>query len=194
MKTIMIDMDDVLLENKFGNYICEFLGKNVDFEHECNRFRQEIIEGKEQEFRDKYSMRNIYENVKLFDNCYEVIKKLNDIYDVYICTDFVWNYNVIDAKQNLINKYNYLTTYLDFISPSKYIFGKTKKIINFDIKIDDSINNLEGASCKLLYTAWQNKKYDYNYLEAKNIIRVSNWKEIEKILLNDDNIYNKQKF
>lgn len=183
MKTLMIDMDDVLLENKFGEFICEYLGRNVNFEKECNRFRQEIIEGKEDEFRDKYSMRNIYDNVPLFDDCYEVIKKLNAVYDVYICTDFVWNYEVINPKQNLINKYDYLIRYLDFISPSKYIFGKTKKIINFDIKIDDSINNLESASCKLLYTAWQNKKINNKDLVDRNIIRVNNWKEIENILL-----------
>lgn len=185
MKTVMIDMDDVLLENKFGEYIEEFLDRKVDFEKECNRFRQEVIEGKEDEFRNKYSMNNIYENVELFENCYEVIKKLNEKYDVYICTDFVWNYEVINPRQNLINKYDYLQKYLDFIKPENYIFGKTKKIMKFDIKIDDSINNLVGADKKLLFTAWQNKKLDEDYLKENNIIRVNNWKEIEKILIGE---------
>ena len=35
-------------------------------------------------------MKRLYAGVPLFDDCYDVIKKLNDMYDIYVCTDFVW--------------------------------------------------------------------------------------------------------
>lgn len=57
--------------------------------------------------------------------------------------------------------------------------------IMFDDKIyiDDKVNNIEGATTKLLYTAWHNKDITKEELEKQNIIRVNNWKEIGKILL-----------
>ena len=44
---------------------------------------------------------------------------------------------------------------LDFIEPQNYIFTADKSIVNCDIKIDDKLNNIEGAETKLLFTAWR---------------------------------------
>lgn len=184
MKTIMIDMDDVLVKYNFEKYIQEFVGKKIDFEHECKEYRDEFIKDRYAEFREKYGMKSLYAGVPLFDDCYDVIRKLNDMYDVYICTDFVWNYEIFDTKNVLMEKYDYLRKKLPFISPDKYIFGKCKKIMNFDIKIDDRIEHLKNCNCKLLYTTWQNKKYSQEELNKEGIVRVDNWKDIENILIN----------
>ncbi len=72
---------------------------------------------------------------------------------------------------------------LYFIEPRNYIFTADKSIINCDIKIDDKIKNIEGASIKLLFTAWHNKELNNEKLKKDNIIRVNNWKEIYEILL-----------
>lgn len=183
MKTIMIDMDDVLLKNNFEKYIQEFVGKKIDFEHECKEYRDEFIKDRYDEFREKYEKKSLYGDVPLFDDCYNVIKKLNDVYDVYICTDFVWNHEIFDTASVLLEKFNYLKRELPFISPNKYIFGKCKQFMEFDIKIDDRIKNLENSKCKLLFTTWQNKNYNQDKLEKEEVIRVNNWKDIEKILL-----------
>ena len=55
--------------------------------------------------------------------------------------------------------------------------------MNFDIRIDDRLNNLSGATTKLLFTAWHNKDLSKEELKKKNTIRVNSWKEIEDILL-----------
>ena len=52
------------------------------------------------------------------------------------------------------------------------------------ISIDDKIENLINGDIKLLYTAYHNKNISKEELEEKGIIRVNNWLEIEKILLN----------
>ncbi len=66
-----------------------------------------------------------------------------------------------------------------------YIFTSDKSIVNCDIKIDDKVNNIKGASTKLLFTAWHNKDLTEDELQKEKIIRVNNWKEIKKILLED---------
>ena len=74
---------------------------------------------------------------------------------------------------------------MDFIEPQNYIFTADKSIVNCDIKIDDKISNIEGAETKLLFTAWHNKDLTAEELNKQNIIRVNNWKEIRKVLLED---------
>ena len=71
-------------------------------------------------------------------------------------------------------------------NPEKYIFTTHKDLLNFDIRIDDRINNLNGATTKLLFTAWHNRSIPTNELKEKNIVRVNNWKDIEKVLLNNN--------
>lgn len=107
-------------------------------------------------------------------DCYDILKELSKHYKIYICTDYIWKEIIEYAGNNLKNKYNFLFKKLDFIDPRNFIFAADKSIINCDIKIDDKVNNLEGASTKLLFTAWHNKDLSKEELEEKGIIRVNN--------------------
>lgn len=89
------------------------------------------------------------------------------------------------AGDNLKNKYNFLYKELDFINPRNYIFTADKSIVHCDIKIDDKLENINGATTKLLFTAYHNKNLSDNELLSLNINRVNNWKEIEEFLLKD---------
>ena len=182
MKTIMVDMDDVITIGNFNKFLEEFLGQKIDTDN--NKYRQEAIKGRENEFMLIYQYRNLYANVPLLDGCYEVLRKLNEKYDIYIVTAYIWGQDIINAEENLKNKFIYLKENLPFISSQKYIFTQDKKILDFDIKIDDRINNLEGAKIKLLFTAWHNKNISSKELESKGIIRVDSWYDIEKVLEN----------
>ena len=62
MKTIMEDMDNVITDGNFEEYLNEFLGRKVDLNTEYNYFRQELIEGREEEFKSFYENKNLYEN------------------------------------------------------------------------------------------------------------------------------------
>lgn len=184
MKTIMVDMDNVITDGVFLNYINEYLKANYklgDFRE--YHYVQGLI-GDNHGFWDWVSDKNFYEQAPLLEGCYEVLKKLNDVYDVYIVTTYLWNEAKDISGYNLMNKYYYLKDMLPFIGPEKYIFTSNKKMINFDIRIDDRIGNLEGAETKLLFTAWHNKDMTDEELKDKNIIRVNNWNDIAKILLN----------
>ena len=87
-KTIMIDMDEVIVIGRFSEFLVEFLGE-VDFKQLHSQNRQDLIKGREDEFKKIYKYKNLYRNdngdyVKPLPNCVEVIQELNKEYDVYI--------------------------------------------------------------------------------------------------------------
>ncbi len=49
-------------------------------------------------------------------------KELNEKYDVYIVTAYIWKEDVIDAVTNLKNKFEYLNYWFPFIDINKFIF------------------------------------------------------------------------
>lgn len=185
-KSIMIDMDEVIVVGNFSNYLVEFLGE-VDFDKLHSQYRQDLIKGREEEFRKIYGYKNLYKNNKDYieplPNCVEVIRELNEKYDVYIVTTYIWKEDVIDASTNLINKFEYLHYWLPFIDTNNFIFMTDKTKIKFDIGIDDRVSNLESCDKKLLFTEFRNKKLTNEELENKGIVRVNNWLDVKKELL-----------
>ena len=189
-KSIMIDMDEVIVVGRFSDYLVEFLG-NVNFENLHTQNRQDLIKGREEEFRRIYKYKNLYKNnngdyIEPLPNCVDVIKKLNEVYDVYIVTSYIWKEDVIDAATNLKNKYEYLHYWFPFIDTNKFIFMTNKTKIKYDIGIDDRISNLQSCNKKLLFTEFRNKKITDEELTDKGIIRVNNWLEVENKIKEKD--------
>ena len=184
MKTVMIDMDNVLTDGVFKEYIEEFYKIEIDLnEIKDYAYVQKLTKKDSKQFWEFVQDKNFYLEAPLFQDCYEVLEKLNSKYDLYIVTSYLWNEEIDVSGHNLKNKYYYLKERLHFIGPEKYIFTTNKSLMNFDIRIDDRLNNLSGATTKLLFTAWHNKDLSKEELKKKNTIRVNSWKEIEDILL-----------
>lgn len=180
----MVDMDNVITDSLFLDFINEFLGTNYKWNDFKTYYLQDIIKDKKEEFWNYVKDRNFYEGAMLFEGCYEVLEKLNKKYEIYIVTAYLWN-DVIDISgDNLRNKYYYLREMLPFINPNRYIFTTNKNLLKFDIRIDDRLDNIEGADTKILFTAWHNRYLSDDKLKEKNVIRVNSWYDIEKILLN----------
>ena len=55
--------------------------------------------------------------------------------------------------------------------------------MDFDIRIDDKLENVIDGNTKILFNAWHNRDLDDEYLKEKDVIRVNSWDDIEKILL-----------
>lgn len=185
MKTIMVDMDDVLTYGNFSKILEDYLGYKPAYDSIKTYYIQDILGDKKEDFFNKFKDMDMYENATLLPDSYEVLKELSNYYKIYICTDYIWREIVEFAGNNLRNKYNFLYEKLDFIEPKNFIFVGDKSIVNCDIKIDDKLNNIEGAKTKLLFTAWHNKDLTEEELKKQNIIRVNNWKDIKEILLNN---------
>lgn len=183
----MIDMDEVIVSPRFNEFLEEFLG-NVDYELLNSYYRQDLISGREEEFKNIYQDKNLYKNnnnefIKPFSNCVDVIKKLNEVYDVYIVTSYVWKKNIFNASTNLKNKNEYLEYFFPFLDNNNFIYISNKSLIRFDIGIDDRLKNMSNCDKKLLFTEFRNKNVTPEELNLNNGIRVNNWKEIEEILL-----------
>ena len=183
MKTLMVDMDNVITDGIFLDLINEFLGKNYRLNDLKNYYLQELIEDRKEEFWDYVKDRNFYEGATLFNGCFEVLEKLNEKYDIYIVTAYLWNDCIDLSGKNLCNKYYYLRVMLPFIGPNKYIFTTNKNLMRFDIRIDDKLENVIGTQIGLLFDAWHNRDLDDKYLKENDVIRVNSWDDIEKILL-----------
>ena len=186
-KTIMIDMDEVIVVGRFSDYLVEFLG-NVNFDNLHTQNRQDLIKGREEEFRKIYKYKNLYKDengnyIAPLSDCVDVIEKLNERYDVYIVTSYIWKEDVIDAATNLKNKFEYLHYWFPFIDANKFLFMTDKTKIHYDIGIDDRISNLESCNRKLLFTEFRNKNVTKEELENIGIKRVNNWLDVEKEIL-----------
>ena len=186
MKSIMVDMDNVITDGLFKEYIEEFFKIKIDLNKTKEyAYVQKYTDNNKEAFWEWVQNKNFYENAPLLEDCKETLKKLNKKYDIYIVTTYLWKETIDISGNNLKNKYYYLRKKLPFIPPEKYIFASNKNLMNFDIKIDDKLNNLEGGKTKLLFSAWHNKDISEQDLLKQNVIRVNNWKDIEKILLED---------
>ena len=186
-KSIMIDMDEVIVVGRFSNFLVDFLGK-VDFNQLHSQNRQDLIKGKEEEFKKIYKYKNLYKDdngdyLEPLPNCVEVIKELNEKYDIYIATAYIWKEDVIDAATNLKNKFEYLHYWLPFVDTNNFIFMTDKSKIRYDIGIDDRVSNLKSCDKKLLFTEFRNEKLTDKELEEKRVIRVNDWLDVKKELL-----------
>ena len=186
-KSIMIDMDEVIVVGRFSNFLVDFLGK-VDFNQLHSQNRQDLIKGKEEEFKKIYKYKNLYKDdngnyIEPLPNCVEVIKELNEKYDTYIVTAYIWKEDVIDSATNLKNKFEYLHYWLPFVDTNNFIFMIDKTKIRYDIGIDDRVSNLKNCDKKLLFTEFRNEKLTDKELEEKRVIRVNDWLDVKKELL-----------
>ena len=139
-KSIMIDMDEVIVVGIFSEFLTEFLGE-VDFEKLNGQNRQDLIRGKEEEFKKIYKYKNLYKNdredyIEPLPDCVNVVKELNEKYDVYIVTAYVWKEN---EKYTSIIKND----------GSRVILNKKDsdiwKIINDDDTVDDIIRHMKDT-------------------------------------------------
>ena len=185
MKSIIVDMDDVITCGNFTRILEEYLGYKPDYKNLKGDYLQELLGNRKEAFFKKFKNMNLYEKAKLEPNCYEVLKKLSKHFKIYIYSDYIWKEIVESAGNNLKNKYDFLYKKLDFIEPKNYIFAFDRSMIKGDIKIDDKIENIMDAKVKLLFTSYHNKDITEDELKEKNIIRVNNWKDVYEVLKNE---------
>lgn len=186
-KTMMIDMDEVIVKGRFTDFLNEFLG-GVDFEKLNGFYRQDLIKGKEEEFKKIYQFRNLYKNddgtfIEPLPYCIETLEQLQRYYQLFVVTSYIWKEDIIDASTNLKNKYEYLRYFLPFIDPNNYIFITDKSKIKFDIGIDDRPKNLISCKQKILFTEFRNEKISDEDLALDGIVRANDWSEVKKLLL-----------
>ena len=183
-KRIMVDMDDVITTGGFLHLINEYLKTNYTEDYFESFNMQDIVTNKD-EFFKWFKTHNMYDYCSLTPNVYEVLEKLSKNYEIFIGTSYIIRDIIKDTAFLLPQKYEFLINTFPFINPNNIIFLGNKRVLNCDIKIDDRIDNLDGAKTKILFTAWHNKNISKDELNSKDIKRANNWKEIENIFLKE---------
>lgn len=182
---IMVDMDDVIVNGGFLYLINKFLGTDYKENDFTEFYMQDVIPNKDDFFKF-FLENNLYDHCELLPDAYDVLKELNEYYDIFIGTSYIYPEIHDKSGKVLLQKYDYLVEHLPFISPYKYIFTSDKNVLKFDIKIDDKCENLNGADTKLLFSAYHNLKISDEVLNSQGIERVNNWKDLKNKLLNNN--------
>lgn len=141
-----------------------------------------MLGDKKDEFWHWVQNENFYQGVPLIEGAYETIDKYKSDIDFYLASAFIWDGVVDLSGPCLKDKYEYLRENLPMIPKDRYIFVNHKDLLRFDIRLDDRVSNLTQGDLLLLYSAWHNRTIKNEELKEKNIIRVDNWQEVDKML------------
>ena len=191
MKTILLDVDDVICISGYLDAINEFLGSNYNIDDfESYYIEKEVLTPNQlDDFYKFVENRNFYKNPTFIPGAIETIKKLSKKYEIFICSSYVNYANHDRAGRELTEKYNFLIESLPFLNPENFIFATNKNMFKADIRIDDKKSNLKGdGEIKILFPAHHNLMFTKQCLDKYNIIRAGRdykkgWSEIEKLLL-----------
>lgn len=184
MKTIMIDLDDTIVFGGYLDVVNEYLNKDYKEDNITEyRFETLLPNGIDEDYVNFYYQKDIYNYTKIYEDAKETLEKLNDKYDICICSAYVMPEGIEKSYIHLANKYKYLLKEFPFLKADNFIFTSRKDLVKCDIKLDDRIENLKGDCVKLLYTARHNKNVSEEELNRLGIKRVNSWKEVEEILL-----------
>lgn len=185
-KTIIIDLDNVLVDCAMLARLNEFLGKSYVEEDFKDFYKQDIIKDpqEKQRFFDFLFSTYFYKDVPIKDDVHKVLKELNKRFEVYLCSDFLWPNHEWKCDKLISDKYALFRKEFSYLHPSQFMFLRAKQYFNVDVQIDDRISYLSPyAKERLLFTTFQNQNIPDEELKKQNITRVNNWKEITERLL-----------
>lgn len=178
----MLDLDYVITDGSWKNQIEDFLGEKIDLE-KTGYYLEEALGDRKQEFYDSLDDINMYKNAELKKDAFDMIKRLNEKFELYIVSSYALKDVPHRVGEHLKNKYEFIYYKLPFINQSQIMFVNNKTKFHFDYGIDDKTSNLRGCDTKLLFLAWHNKNKSEEEYKKEGFIVVKDWKDIADILL-----------
>ncbi len=190
MKKILLDVDEVVCFSGFLGAVNDFMGTDYEIDDFTDYYIDEVAIPKDRfgEFNQFVNERNLYDNAHILPGAVETIKKLNEFYDIYICSSCVNDFDINGSGRIFSDKYNFLISTLPFLSPKHFIFTSVKNMFKADIQIDDRLSNFDDEiETKILFPSYHNKDVADEELQLKGVCRAGNdwytaWSEIEKML------------
>jgi 5'(3')-deoxyribonucleotidase len=176
-KSIAIDMDQVLanMYKKMTAIYNELFNENFTEEQFINAPRSAMTKEQGIELFKALNEPNFFRDLEVLDrDAIEVVRELNERFDVYIATA------AMEVPGSFNAKYDWLQQHFPFLDSHKFVFCGTKAVIHTDYLIDDSPNQLEAfKGTGILYSM----PYNAN---VEGYTRANNWAEIRTIF-NDIN-------
>jgi 5'(3')-deoxyribonucleotidase len=190
-KKILLDIDEVVCFSGFLQVLNRFLNANYHIDQFTTYYLEEevLTDDQKPKFMEYLSTQNLYEVPDFLPGAIETLERLNEYFDIYVCSSCVNPEDLNSSGRIFQDKYNFLIKYLPFLDPRKFIFTSTKNIFKADIQIDDRIQNLDSdIETKILSPSYHNKNITDEELKEKGILRAGTewrnaWEEAEKILM-----------
>ena len=191
MKKILLDIDEVVCFSGFLTVLNKYLKADYQIDQFTTYYLEEevLAEDEREAFYDFLNKQNLYEEPDFLPGAIETLERLNEHFDIYVCSSCVNPEDLENSGRIFQDKYNFLRKYLPFLNPKKYIFTSTKNMFKADIQIDDRIQNLDSdIETKILFPSYHNHDITDEELKEKGILRAGTewrnaWQETEKILM-----------
>lgn len=171
---LIVDMDDVMADasgsileiynEEFGTHYT-----HGDFDN-TNLWDQEVSH-KYLSVRHRLFEPGFFRNMAVKDNAVEIMKHLNDKYEVFIVSA------ATEFPNSLKEKIEWLEEHFTFISWKRVVLCGDKKVIKGDIMLDDHDKNLKTFQGRpILFDAIHNRN-------LQGYERVKNWDDVAALLL-----------
>jgi len=168
MKRIALDMDEVIADI-YAKFLFYF-ERDFGWRPQAKDYRgKKIYEMEGAAYLRNYLYANgFFADVKVMPHSQEVVKALQEHYDIFIVT------STMEFRNSLADKYDWIRTNFPFIPWKNIVMCGDKTIIKADYMIDDKVRNLAAFKGKgLLYTASHN-------IDNQSFTRVNDWLEIRQ--------------
>ncbi len=173
-KRIAIDMDEVIadtLKARLERYQKDYgiILNKTDFHGKS--FYEVVPPQYRQQVRDVLDELDFFRQLEVFPDAQEVIKELNNHFDIVIATA------AMEVPYSFTAKYEWLLEHFPFLDSQKFIFCGNKNVVLADYLIDDNpeqLTNFTGTS--IMFSS------PTNTLNTE-FQRVNNWQEVAKLFL-----------
>lgn len=173
MERIIIDMDEVIADpmNEMIEWYKKEYGKDVDRNNMSGSWLKGFPAEHHLLVRERLMSPGFFRNLPLMEDSVEVIKELNQHYEVFIVSA------ATEFPNSLKDKLEWLLEHFPFLNWRQLTLCGSKDLVYGDYMIDDHVKNLKGFKGKpYLFTAVHN-------LEVTGYDRINNWKEAAAIFL-----------
>ncbi|HPE14552.1 MAG TPA: hypothetical protein PLT65_01780 [Bacilli bacterium] len=186
-KIILLDVDEVVCETGFLPLLNKFLGTSYELDDFTNYFIEEeaiLDEALRSDFYKYFARHDSYQYAKLKPGAREVLKELNELYDIRLCSACIISFLMEESGDFFAHKYHFLRRELPFIDLEKMILTNTKDIFRADIQIDDRLHHLQShIPTKYLFDAYHNRNISDSVLKSLEVERANNWYDLGRRLI-----------
>jgi 5'(3')-deoxyribonucleotidase len=174
MKRMGIDMDEVIadtLGELLVRYNRQFDAALTKDDLAGRRFYQMIPESHRPAIHEMFRDGEIFAELPVIEGSQEVIRRLQERYEVFITTA------AMDVPSSFAAKFRWLAEHFPNIPPSHIVFCGDKSVLGVDYLIDDNSRHFERLTGEgILYTAPHN-------VHETAYRRVNDWAELERMFL-----------
>lgn len=171
---VIIDMDEVMADTmgKMVGWYEGVYGVKVDYSvMKDGSWLVGFPEEHRTMIRKRLLEPGFFRDVPVMDGCQEVLREMNDRYEVFIVSA------AMEFPNSLKDKLEWLLEHFSFLNWRQLVLCGDKRMVNGDHMIDDHVRNLQHFNGKkYLYTSFHN-------VDVMGYERLNNWAEVAKQFL-----------